>query len=205
MLKYRVAILSGFLFLLSSFRLNQVNTSFLSLVQQADLKFMPPANCIETNVISNYELNYQYAIIDTVTNIEIRYIIHPLQALQKRYNGPHSDTGMDAIDPNFLHTNLLVAYTFKIQGKEVNLNAGMPDIHELPHATIEYEYNGDWGAKVSVQPCDDFGQKYKYCTIFAMHKENTADVYIFYLYNNQAVFEASVNPDFHSLVFNKSK
>jgi hypothetical protein len=168
------------------------------------IKFTRPANSKEVPVIKNDELNYQYALKDTVTHIEIRYSIFPLQQLVNEYNGPHPDTGMSRVDPNFLHTNYLLAVAFKVQGKEMSLDAtGMPELHELPHATVDLEFNADWGAEVNVQPCDEFAQKYKYCTIFEMHKDNIADVFIMYLYDNKDTFEEAVKPDFHSMAYKK--
>jgi len=168
------------------------------------MKFLQPANTIATSIIKNDELSYQYALKDTVSKIEIRYIVYPLQGFVKQYNGPHSDSGMSRIDPNFLHTNLLIAFALKIQGKEMNnMQEVMPDVKEISHATVDLEYNADWGAEVNLQPCDEFGQKYKYCTIFAIHKDNIADAFVIYLYDNKDTFEASVKPDFHSLTFKK--
>ncbi len=197
-----VSIVLSFL-LFNSFKIATDDTGFLSVVDQAAIKFSRPANTTETKVVTNDELNYQYALVDTVSKIEIRYLVYPLQDLIKKYSGSHADTGQPLIDPNMIHTNLLLIYSYRIQDKELNIQQTMPEVHEIPHGTVDQEFNADWAAEVTVQPCDEFGQKYKYCTMFAMHKENTADAFIMYLYNNKDTYTELVKPDYHSLVFKK--
>ncbi len=203
MKKYSTPLLFCLFFLFNSFRIGGGNNAFLSVVEQAGMKFVQPANTIETKIIANDELNYQYALKDTVNKIEIRYLIFPLQELVKKYNSTSQDTTTQPkFDPNLIHTNLLLKFAYVVQGKEMNFQE-MPAITEIPHATIEIEYNGDWGAFTTSQPCDEFAQKYKYCTIFAIHKDNVADAYIIYLYDDKERFDDAVKPDYHSLLFKK--
>lgn len=202
MKRYSLVLAIIFFLLFNSFKVSVDKSGFLAILEQASITFVKPANTVEIPVVVNDELNYQYAIKDTVSNIEIRYLVYPLQEMVKKYNGPHADTGFQAIDPNMIHTNLLLVYCYKIQDKELNVQT-MPDIHELPHGTVDQEFNADWGAEVNVQPCDEFGQKNKYCTIFEIHKDNTADAFIMFLYNNKDTFEDLVKSDFHSLKFKK--
>ncbi len=199
---FRVIGSAIFFMLFNSFQVGVDDSLFLSVVEKAVMTYSRPANTTEVNIINNDELNYLYAIKDTVNKIEMRYLIYPLQELVKKYNTGQADTGMPLLDPNMIHTNLLLMYAYKIQGKEVNLSE-MPEIIEIPHATVDLEYNADWGAKVTVQPCDEFAQKYKYCTIFEIHKDNIADAYILFLYNDKDKFEDAVKPDYHSLSFKK--
>jgi hypothetical protein len=179
------------------------NSTFSALLEKASMNFVKPANTIETPVIVNDELNYQYAIKDTSCKIEIRYLVYPLQDLINKYNGPHADSGISRIDPNFLHTNFLLALSLKIEGKQMDMQEALPALKELSHATADLEFNADWAASIDVQPCDEFAQKYKYCTVFAIHKDNDADAFVIYLYDNKDTFEELVKPDFHSLTFKK--
>jgi hypothetical protein len=207
MKKHPLILLSVFFLFFSSFKAGEKDNAFFAFIDKAGLKFSKPANTIEIPVIANDELNYQYALKDTINKIEIRYLVVPLQELVDRYNGPHDDTGssMSKVDPNFLHTNLLIAYALKIEGKGMNsMDDVMPNITELSHAKVDLEYNADWGAELTLQPCDEFAQKYKYCNILAIHKDNIADVFMIYLYDNKDTFEESVKPDIHSLVFKKT-
>lgn len=199
----KIVILSFFTLLFLSFKVSGQGNLFFTVVKQAEMDFNKPINTIETTVIKNDELNYQYALKDTLNGIEIRYLVYPLQGLVKKYNGPHADTGIGMIDPNFLHTNLLLVYYFKVQGKPMDMSGTMPDIKELSHATADLEYNADWGAEVDLEPCDEFAQKYKYCTMFEIHKDNVADAFVIYLYDDKDRFEDAVKPEFHSLVFKK--
>ncbi len=203
-------LVAGAFLLLSSFSQPGGNNSFFTIVEKGGIIFSKPAVTKEVTVILNDELNYQYAFNDTVNNIEIRYLVYPLQEAEKHFNGPHADTGIERIDPNFIHTNLLLAYAYRVQGKEMNVDGTMPEIHEISHAAVQKEFNAEWGAYVDVQPCDEFAQKYKYCSILAIHKDNLADAFIIYLYDNKDAFlqkkpfeEETTDRDFRSLQFTK--
>lgn len=205
MKRYILIAFAGFSLLFSSLMSGQGNSRFSDLLETVNMKFAMPANAFETKVIPNDELNYQYAIKDTATKIEMRYLVIPLQGLIAQYNGPH-DTGssISKIDPNFLHTNLLLAYALKVEGKGMNsMDDVMPNLIELSHATADLEFNADWAAEIALEPCDEFGQNYKYCTIFEIHKDNIADAFVIYMYDNKDTFENVVKPEFHTLAFKK--
>jgi len=203
-------LVAGAFLLLNSFCQTGGKNSFFVIVEKGGLTFSKPTITKEVTIIHNDELNYQYALKDTSNNMEIRYLVYALQDAVNHFNGPHADTGIERVDPNFMHTNLLLAYAYRVQGKEMNMEGTMPEIHEISHAAVQKEFNAEWGAYVDVQPCDEFAQKYKYCTIFAMHKDNVADVFIMYLYDNKDTFlqrkpfeEETTDRDFRSLQFTK--
>ncbi len=199
----------GIFLLLNSFCFTDENNLFFSIVKKGGLRFYKPSSTKEVALIHNDELNYQYAIKDTLNNMEIRYLVYPLQEMVNHYNGPHADTGIERIDPNFMHTNLLLAYAYRVQGKEMSMDVNMPEINEISHAAIDKAFHADWGAYVNIQPCDEFAQKYKYCTIWAIHKDDLADAFIIYLYDDkdafllQKPFEAGADAEFSTLVFQR--
>jgi hypothetical protein len=196
--------------LFGAFKNGGDSTYFFTLVENGGLQYVKPSSAKDVKVVQNADLNYHYAVRDTVDNIEIRYIVYPLQEAINQYNGPHSDSGVGKIDPNFLHTNFLLSCAFKVEGKAFSADGQFPEIKELSHATADIKYNADWVGIADVQPCDEFGQQYKFCTICALHKDNLADVFIFYLYNNKDEFtgrnpfaEETVDGVFNSLKFKK--
>jgi hypothetical protein len=204
MKRYKLLLGIFFSLLLNSFETDTGNNPFPTIIEKYGIKFKRPVNTIEMPVINNDELKYQYALEDTVNKIEIRYLVYPLKTLVKQYNGTHSDTGISKVDPNLLHTNLLLAFSLKIEGKGMNTGGPFPEVKELSHATVDLEFNADWGGMVDIQPCDEFAQKYKYCTIFEIHKDDIADAFVIYLYDNKDTFSEVVKPNFHSLIFIKN-
>ena len=176
--------------------------NFIPILDQAKMKLEKPLNMKETPVIKNDELYYQYAVKDSIMGFEIRYLVYPLQELVNKYNSPHPDTGMTHLDPNMIHTNLLVMYSLKIQGKEMAVDA-FPEIKEINHATADLEFNADWAAQVNITPCDEFAQKYKYATILELHKDNIADAFVIFLYNDKDKYDDMMKPVFHTLRFIK--
>ncbi|WP_169817148.1 hypothetical protein [Flavobacterium glycines] len=53
-----------------------------------------------------------------------------------------------------------------------------------------------------VEPRKEFGQDYKYCMIIAIHKDDAADAYYFYLADDQQTLKEQMQAVFHSLKFN---
>ena len=174
---------------------------FVAVLDKAGMNFIKPVGMKETPLIRNDELDYQYAIKDSANNLEIRYLVYPLQDMVRKYNANQPDSGMPNIDPNFMHTNLLIVYSLKLQGKDFTNIGSFPEVKELPHATCEKEFNADWGGEINLQPCDEFAQKYKYCTLLEIHKDNIADAFIIFLYNRNDAPEDLLAPVLTTLKF----
>lgn len=201
MKKYKLAILLLSLCIAISGTCQSNYQPFVSIAAKGGMNLVKTPSFQETPVVTNDELNYQYAVKDSTADLEVRYLVYPLQDMVKKYNTNKPDSGMPNIDPNFLHTNLLLAYAMKIQGKDMTTEMKYPELKELPHATCEKEFKADWAAEVDIQPCDEFAQKYKYCTMLELHKDNMADAFVIFLYNQKDSFDDLVKPVYHSLTF----
>ena len=68
-------------------------------------------------------------------------------------------------------------------------------------SAVQDEFNADWGAITLVELRSEFGKGYRFCMCVALHKDNVADAYYFYLSNQQDSFPANMKPLFHSLRF----
>lgn len=189
---------TGLLFLvLTSFASDNSPKTFTDLLDRANLTFQKPTGFEETKIIENRQMNYEYAIKYSKKNFEVRYAIRPLDDLLHDYEDKEKNKkpGDINIHPNKFYSSLLQATTLNISGGQ------LPEVIEFGKEAVKKEFNADWGATTFVEVGKEFGQKYKYCMIVAIHKDNLGDAYFFYLSDTKDGFNELMKPAFHSLKF----
>lgn len=195
--KIKTLITGILLLVLTSFTSDNVPKTFTDLLDRANLTFQKPAGLEETKIINNRQMNYEYAIKYPKKKFEVRYAIRPLDDLLRDYEEKekNKNPGDVNIHPNQLYSSLLQVTTLNISGGQ------LPEIIEFEKEAVKQEFNADWGATVLVEVGKEFGQDYKYCMIVAIHKDNVADAYFFYLSETTEGFDELMTPAFHSLTF----
>jgi hypothetical protein len=189
---------TGFLSLfMTSFTSERIPKTFTDLLERANMTFQKPAELEETKIIENRQMNYEYAIKYPKKKFEVRYAIRPLDNLIREYEEKekNKNPGDINIHPNQLYSSLLQVTTLNISGGQ------LPEIIEFEKEAVKQEFNADWGATTFVEVGKEFGQDYKYCMIVAIHKDNVADAYYFYLSDTKDGFDELMMPPFHSLKF----
>lgn len=114
--------------------------------------------------------------------------------LEKEKNKQPGEINMS---PNKLYQGSFVAIAINIAGGKM-----LKGSSKFPPEAIKAEFNADWGAMTMVEAGKEFGQDYKYCMMVAIHKDDVADAYYFYLANDQQTLKELMQPVFHSLKFN---
>lgn len=185
------------LFVLTSFGANNLPKTFTDLLNRGKLTFQEPAGFVKTPTIENSQMNYEYAIKHPKKNFEVRYAIRPLDNLLRDHEEKEKNkkSGDIHIHPNKLCSSLLQMTTLNISGGQ------LPEVTVFDKEAVKQEFNADWGATTFVEVGKEFGQEYKYCMIVAIHKDNFADAYFFYLSDTKDGFDELMNPAFHSLNF----
>ena len=185
------------LLVLTSFTSDNLPKTFTDLLDRANLTFQKPAGLEETKTIENRQMNYEYAIKYLKKKFEVRYAIRPLDDLLRDYKEKEKNKkpGDINIHPNKLYSSLLQVTTLNISGGQ------LPEVTLFDKQAVKQEFNADWGATTFVEVGEEFGQKYKYCMIVAIHKDNLGDAYFFYLSDSKDGFDELMNPAFHSLKF----
>ena len=188
-------ILSILLFVvLTSFKSdNSLPETFNDLLKRSGLVFNSPSDLVPTKLIENRQMNYEYALKYPNKNFEVRYAIRPLDNLLNEYN---KKTGSAiSVNPNKLYGTSLQATVLNISG------GNLSEIAQFDKNAVKQEFNADWGGTTFLEVGKEFGQNYKYCMVVAIHKDNLADAYIFYLSDTKEGFSELVEPIFHSLKF----
>jgi hypothetical protein len=185
------------LLVLTSFTSDNLPKKFTDLLERANLIFEKPAGLEETKIIQNRQMNYEYAVKYPKNNFEVRYAIRPLDKLLHYYEEMEKNKkpGDENIHPNKLYSKLLQVTTLNISDGQ------LPEITVFDKDAAKEEFNADWGATTFVEVGKEFGQKYKYCMIVAIHKDNSGDAYFFYLSDTKDGFKELMNAAFYSLKF----
>jgi hypothetical protein len=183
--------------MLLSFRSDNLPTDFQALLTRAQMTFDAPPKLVMQQCIENRQMNYEYALKHPKKKFEIRYAIRPLDIQIEKHKEweKNKKPGDISIHPNKLYNPMLQATLLNISGGQ------LPDINAFGKAAVAKEFNADWGATAFASLDKEFGQDYKYCLVVALHKDNVADAYIFYLANDRNVILKNMEPAFHALRF----
>lgn len=192
------SVLSGFLIIVSAaFQSDNKLVSFQRQLENSAMTFEMPKGFVETTVIANKQMGYEYAIKHESKQFEVRFAIRPLSNLIKTYQEQEKNKKPGAVN---IHPNRFYATSF--QAIVLNISGGlMPQLSQFPKPAVKSEFNAEWGATTFCEVAKEFGQNYKYCMVVAIHKDDLADAYYFYLSDKQETISQFVEPVFHCLKF----
>ena len=183
------------LVILYTYTLGQDFQEFQSLLDECGMTIDIPDGFIESAIIENYDMNYEYALTYPDKEYELRYAIRPIR--YKEYANDEVRDEMESLRP-FRNSQ----YGIIFQTIVLNITGGVDyKIQVFNNNSVKEEFNADWGATTFVDLDSDFGKGFKYCMIVAIHKKDIADAYYFYLANSKDNFMDYAKPLFHSLKF----
>lgn len=170
-------------------------SEFKSLLDDCGMNIEIPNGFIESKVVDNDDMGYEYALKYPDKDFEVRYSIRPI-----RYKNYVNDTVKNEMEDQRQFRNS--QYGIILQTVILNITGGVDyDVQVYDKDAVKKEFNADWGATTFVELNSDFGKGFKYCMIVAIHKDDVADSYYFYLSNSKDNFMDNVEPLFHSLRF----
>lgn len=191
-------LLTGLVVIFSAaFRSDDTPVTFKDQLEKSSMVFRMPEGFTQTGVIANSQMNYDYAIRHTQKQFEVRFAIRLLSDQMQNFNTleKNKKPGDINISPNKLYGASLQAIVLNISGGR------MPQFQQFPTQAVKAEFNADWGATTVFEPAKAFGGTYKYCMVVAVHKDNLADAYYFYLADKQETINELIEPVFHCLKF----
>jgi hypothetical protein len=164
---------------ISSGRGQTSSPNFSKLMTANSLQYTLPPGFEPTAVISNRYVKYNYAIRSKAKKLEIRYRIWPLRK-------PGQQPGKK-VNTTYRATLVLLAK---------NISNGRPGpIQEYPAETVKKEFGADAGMSTAI-PCKTaFGRGYRNCLISVIHKDDVADAYAFFLFDEVSVLEEALMTD----------
>lgn len=168
---------------------------FNLLLNECGMTATIPEGFIESEIIENNDMNYEYSVKYPNKNFELRYSIRPIS--YKNYTNEEVKRELES-QKGFRNSSYKLIFKTII----LNITGGVEyEINEFDHHSVKKEFSADWGGTTFVELNSDFGKGYQYCMIVGIHKKDTADAYFFYLANSKVNFSEYMKPLFHSLHF----
>lgn len=160
--------------------------------------FNKPGSLVSVNAKKDSPIIYQYALKYPGRQFEVRYIVVPLDSQVAQYKASQNDTSITAIDPNLFFNKVFTVFTLNASGSIFSYG---PQVKYFNLEGTKNEFNADEMGTVMVSPSSEFGEDYLYCLIVGIHKNNVADAYYFFLFNDLRAFPALMKLPFHALKF----
>lgn len=164
---------------------------FEQLVDESGLQYTPPAGFADLTPEPNPVLPYERALRHDSGQLEIRYIIRPLGRISIDYSDPHNA----APEPNHLFPLLFESLINALS------SGGNTPNREYPPAQADKLFNAGWAAAAVFDVNPEFSDRYSQALLIGMHKDNRADVYTVFLYNEYAVVKEAIHDARSNLSF----
>ena len=165
--------------------------SFEYLLDEAGMRYQAPEGFSVAQIEPNDLLSYEHAVRDPEGRLEVRYLIRPIQRLEIDYDDPHNP----APDPNDMFRMLFDTLSGRLSGGRYN-----PD-KTLHPEEARNKFHADWAALSVFDVEQSFSGRYRQALFLAMHKDQQADAYVVFLFNDYDQVRDLVNANLASLSF----
>jgi len=157
---------------------------FQKRLDEASMSFVKPAGVTAIPVIKGDKLNCDYALKMNDKKVEIRYLIRPLsKPLFEMYDNRVKKDGDSVLNPNKIYKIITPLLYSKISGgkltpKTVSIDYFQPE-------SIKSNTGADVGSMSTGAVGSDWAPGYNFGFHVMLHKDNVADAYIFYLFQDE--------------------
>ncbi len=136
-------------------------------------------------------LPYEYALRHVSDLMEIRYSIRPIKRIKVDYEDPHNN----APEPNHLFNMMFETIVTQLS------DGGHSPRKEYPTEQSQQRFNAGWAAAAVLDVSDSYSAHYRQALMLTLHKDNHADAYIVFLYNDYAKVKEIINDSMSALRF----
>lgn len=192
-----IIILSGILTALSLPAAAGQGDNFTKILDGHRMIFQMPDNYTETEVKKNEDVSYEFAVKSKKNKLEIRYAVFSLIQDVKEYQEWKNSKNKNGVtlDPNTIYEMFSFTVAANIAGSESFKKT------VFDSESVKNEFNADWGASYLVECKSEFGKGYKYALITALHKDDVANAYIIFLFDDFDVAQSEIKTAFYSMKF----
>ncbi len=149
---------------------------FEQLLKESGLRFEPPPDFTDIEPAANPVLHYERALKHVSGELEIRFVIRPLARISIDYNDPHNA----APEPNHLFPLLFESLTAQMS------NGGNTPNTEYQQSQARELFNANWAAAAVFDVDPQFSASYSQALLIGIHKNEQADAYSVFLFNEYA-------------------
>ena len=170
---------------------NTVPATFQELAAGVGLSYARPAGFQDIPVEINSLWPYEHAVIEPSSDVEIRYAVRPIERMEIAYDDPHSN----APDPNHIFPMMFQTLIGLLSdGKHT-------PSREYPPDQARSRFNADWAAAALFDVDPRFTERHQIALMVAIHKNNLADAYTIYLFDDYERARPIINATLNSLKF----
>jgi len=165
--------------------------TFNQLLMESGLRMETPQHYIDIPIQANPVLPYEHAIQHESGALEVRFIIRPLSRIMIDYTDPHNASP----EPNHLFPLL-----FEAISTQLSAGGDMPS-STFSEAEAQSRFNAQWAAASVFDVVPEFATDYRSALLIGMHKNQLADAYTLFLYNDHEQAKTLINAALSTLAF----
>lgn len=173
---------------------NQAQQAFKQLLIESGLRLETPANYIDIPIQANPVLPYEHALKHESGALEMRFIVRPLSRIRIDYIDPHNA----APEPNHLFPLLFESITNRL-----SLGSDMPN-RTFSESAAREKFNAHWAAASVFDVDPEFAPGYQSGFLVGMHRNQMADAYTLFLYNDHEQAKNLINAALSTMSFAES-
>ncbi len=148
--------------------------AFERLLEESGLRVEARQAFADIPIQRNPVLAYEHAMRHESGALELRFIVRPLGRIEIEYNDPHNA----APEPNHLFPLLFESLTQHLAANNDTSSSTLSEIE------AREKFNAQWAAVAAFDVDPEFSSEYKNAILLAMHKNDLADAYTLFLYND---------------------
>lgn len=170
---------------------NQAKQAFKQLLVESGLRFETPENYIDIPIQANPVLPYEHALKHESGTLEMRFIVRPLNRISIDYIDPHNA----APEPNHLFPLLFESITNRL-----SVGSDTPN-STFSEEAAQHTFNAHWAAASVFDVDPEFAPGYQSGFLIGMHKNQLADAYTLFLYNDHEQAKTLINAALSTMSF----
>ena len=148
--------------------------AFEQLLMESGLRIESRNAFAEVPIQHNSVLPYEHAMRHESGKLELRFIVRPLARIEIEYNDPHNA----APEPNHLFPLLFESLTQRLAANNDTSSNTLSEIE------AKDKFNAQWAAVAAFDVDPEFSREFKNAILLGMHKNDMADAYTLFLYND---------------------
>ena len=165
--------------------------TFEDLLEEGSLELVLSDDFMEVPLEPNPVFAYERAVRHRAAALEIRYAVRPIARASVEYEDPHNA----APDPNHLYAMMFRTLVDELAG------GGDSPLREYPADQARTMFNADWAAASTFDLAPEFSQSFRQGLLLAIHKNNKADAYVVFLFDDYADVKDKIKSNLSSLLF----
>ena len=164
---------------------------FQQLLKEASIGFNSPEGYEDIKPVANSVMSYERALRHHSGKLEIRFMVRPLSRIDIDYQDPHNAEP----EPNHLFPLLFEAITQALSSQ------GNTPNREYPPEQAQSYFNAEWAAAAVFDVDKQFSKDYTQALLIGIHKNEKADAYSLFLFNDYNQVKELIKSSLSTLAF----